>query len=102
MLYIQVLIRMEYCEIKEIVFGVFSSEFIKRNGVCEVKNSNLSGPESVYDERMGVIENGKTCSSCGNINKNCPGHFGYIKMPVPLYHPMYFQKHCYVHEHILF
>lgn len=83
---------MEYCEIKEIVFGVFSSEFIKRNGVCEVKNSNLSGPESVYDERMGVIENGKTCSSCGNINKNCPGHFGYIKMPVPLYHPMYFRN----------
>lgn len=78
-------------EIKSIRFGVLSSEEIQRNAVCQVTNSNLSGHESVYDERMGVIENGKICQSCGLTNKFCPGHYGCIKLTRPIFHPMYYR-----------
>lgn len=79
------------CEIKSIRFGVLSCEEIQRNAVCQVTNANLAGHESVYDERMGVIENGKTCQSCGLTNKFCPGHFGCIKLARPIFHPMYYR-----------
>lgn len=78
-------------EIKNIRFGVLSSDEIQRNAVCHVTNANLSGHESVYDERMGVIENGKTCQSCGLTNKSCPGHYGCIKLARPIFHPMYYR-----------
>ncbi len=83
---------MDYSEIQSIRFGVLSSEDIERNAVCMISNSELSGPESVYDERMGVIENGKQCQSCGLPNKTCPGHYGAIKLARPIFHPMYYKQ----------
>lgn len=82
---------MNYSEIQCIKFGVLSSEEIQRNAVCLVTNTDISGPESVYDERMGVIENAKTCQSCGQTNKFCPGHYGAIKLTYPIFHPMYYR-----------
>lgn len=84
---------MSHSEIDNIIFGVLSTEEIVRNAACIVSNTNLTGQESVYDERMGVIENGKVCQSCGLTNAMCPGHYGYIKLAHPIYHPMFY-RHC--------
>jgi len=34
---------------------------------------------------MGVLDNGKTCRSCGNTNHGCPGHFGHYRLARPVY-----------------
>lgn len=82
---------MQYNEIKNIKFGILSSEEIQTNAVCTITSTNVSGPNTIYDERMGVIENNKTCPSCGFTNKLCPGHYGCIKLPCLVYHPMYYK-----------
>ena len=80
------------CQIKEIghiQFGLFSAEEILRKSVCKVTNNKMSGEGSVYDERMGTLDDSKICISCGLESKECPGHFGHIELNYPILHPMY-------------
>ena len=83
-------------EIDEIIFGVYSAEEIKRIAVCEVNSSKLCGSDkntgygTVYDPRMGTIENGVLCSTCDQDVWRCSGHFGYIQLNEAVIHPL----HC--------
>lgn len=38
-----------------------------------------------YDENLGVLENGKKCLTCQKANNKCPGHYGHIELPAPMY-----------------
>jgi DNA-directed RNA polymerase beta' subunit len=73
-----------------IEFGVLSVEEIRQMAVAEINNTKLHGPNSVYDERMGstIITKDK-CVTCGLTAKLCTGHFGYIKLAHPIFHPLY-------------
>lgn len=75
-----------------IQFGILSPQEIIKQSVCEVMNSRLSGPNSVYDERMGVLENGKICETCQKNNKECIGHFGHIVLNIPIIHPLFYKS----------
>jgi DNA-directed RNA polymerase II subunit RPB1 len=85
-------------EIEPIVgiqFGIFSPEEIERRSVVEVTTHSVyegSEPKigGLFDPRMGVLENGKTCRSCGQTNHNCPGHFGHYKLARPVYYIQFF------------
>ena len=85
-------------EIEPIVgiqFGIFSPEEIERRSVVEVTTHSVyegSEPKigGLFDPRMGVLENGKTCRSCGQSNHNCPGHFGHYKLARPVYYIQFF------------
>jgi DNA-directed RNA polymerase II subunit RPB1 len=76
-----------------IQFGVFSPEEIVRRSVCEVTNpSTTDGKLSgLFDPRMGVLENGKVCRSCGHNNHKCPGHFGHFVLARPVYYTQFFK-----------
>jgi DNA-directed RNA polymerase II subunit RPB1 len=39
---------------------------------------------------MGVLDNGKTCRSCGQTNHSCPGHFGHFRLARPVYFIQFF------------
>lgn len=80
-------------EIKQIKFGVLSAEDILKMSVCEVNNSKLSGPNSVYDERMGVsLDKGNPlCITCSLPKEKCTGHFGHIILNKPVVHPMFYK-----------
>ena len=78
-------------EISSIHFGILSPEEIKKLAVCEINVSKLTGPKSVYDERMGVMENNKLCLECNKNNKECPGHFGYLSLNYEIIHPLYYK-----------
>jgi len=86
-------------EIEPIVgiqFGIFSPEEIERRSVVEVTTHAVyegSEPKigGLFDPRMGVLENGKTCRSCGQTNHNCPGHFGHYRLARPVYYIQFFQ-----------
>lgn len=75
-----------------IQFGILSDKDILAQSVCEVTNTKLSGPCSIYDERMGVLENGKLCITCNKNNKECIGHFGHINLNVSIAHPLYYKS----------
>ena len=79
-------------EIERIRFSLYSDEDMERYGVCEVLNTKMMGPNSVYDERMGTLQNGKKCLSCGHSNKDCVGHFGFIRLNIKIIHPLYIKQ----------
>lgn len=68
-------------EIEKITFGIFSADEIKKMGVCKVDNPKLCNMDkgsaygTVYDPRMGTVENGTNCDTCGNGVWDCPGLF---------------------------
>lgn len=76
-----------------IQFGVFKPDDIIKRSVCEVQfpvttEGKLNG---LFDPRMGVLENGKVCRSCGQNNHNCPGHFGHFVLARPVYYTQFFK-----------
>ena len=80
-------------EIEPIVgiqFGIFSPEEIERRSVVEITTKDTyEGNEpkigGLFDPRMGVLDNGKNCRSCGQTNHGCPGHFGHYRLARPVY-----------------
>lgn len=73
-----------------IEFGVLSAEEIQQMAVAEINNTKLHGPNSVYDERLGpTVITKDNCVTCGCTAKMCTGHFGYIKLSHPIFHPLY-------------
>lgn len=85
-------------EIDSITFGVYSSQEILNMSVCRVDNPKLGGIDkvggvgTVYDGRMGTIENGKNCETCDQDVWNCPGHPGHIEFNEPIIHPQYYKQ----------
>jgi DNA-directed RNA polymerase II subunit RPB1 len=78
-----------------IQFGIFSPDEIEKRSVVEVTNAGTyDGNEprigGLFDPRMGVLDNGKTCRSCGQTNHNCPGHFGHFRLARPVYFIQFF------------
>ena len=79
-----------------IQFGIFSPDEIERRSVVEITSAGTyDGNEprigGLFDPRMGVLDNGKTCRSCGQTNHSCPGHFGHFKLARPVYFIQFFQ-----------
>ena len=85
-------------EIEPIVgiqFGIFSPDEIERRSVVEITtHTTYEGSEpkigGLFDPRMGILDNGKTCRSCGQTNHNCPGHFGHYRLARPVYYIQFF------------
>ena len=81
-----------YESIKElgmVAFGIESPEEIIQRSVVEVTSMKLTGANSVYDERLGPLENGTVCKTCGQTNKDCVGHFGHIMLNIDIINPLY-------------
>uniref|UniRef100_A0A6C0KU07 DNA-directed RNA polymerase n=1 Tax=viral metagenome TaxID=1070528 RepID=A0A6C0KU07_9ZZZZ len=77
-------------------FSILSPEEIERSSVVEITAHNpYEGNEpkigGLFDPRMGVLDNGKMCRTCGQTNHNCPGHFGHYRLTRPVY---YIQFHA--------
>lgn len=61
--------------------------------VCEVKSIQIYNKETglpaengLNDLRMGVTGRGLICQTCFCEMKQCPGHYGHIKLSEPVYH----------------
>ena len=81
-------------EIESIVgvqFSILSPDEIERSSVVEIKhqgtyNDNEPRIDGIFDPRMGVLDNGKICRTCGQTNHGCPGHFGHYRLTRPVYY----------------
>lgn len=82
-------------KVKSIQFGMLSPKIIKKMASAKVVTPELYDKEGypvdggLMDIRLGVIDPGLTCKTCGSKLKECPGHFGYIELARPIIHLKY-------------
>jgi len=82
-------------KVASISFGMLSPALIKKMSVVKVTTPDLYDADgypmdsSLMDLRMGVIDPGLRCRTCGGKVKDCPGHFGHIELARPVYHVRY-------------
>ncbi|KAF8433614.1 hypothetical protein BGX38DRAFT_1275957 [Terfezia claveryi] len=86
--------------IKEMRFGILSPQEIVKQGVIEVSTRELFDLEGggrkakkngALDGRMGTSSKSGTCDTCGEVLQKCSGHFGHIKLALPVFHIGYFK-----------
>ena len=79
-------------KVDAIVFGVLSPKLIKKMSSAKIVTPELYDKEGypvdggLMDIRLGVIDPGLRCKTCGQKLKECPGHFGYIELARPVVH----------------
>lgn len=49
-------------------------------------------PFGPNDPRLGSIDRGTNCATCGEDMNECPGHFGHITLEVPVFHVGFINK----------
>jgi len=76
-------------------FGLLTPTMVKSIAKVRVVVSELYDPDGfpveggVMDPRMGVIDPGLQCRTCGGGIGDCPGHFGYLELAKPIIHVLY-------------
>ncbi len=78
--------------VESITFGIFSPKQVVDSAAAKVVTPELYDREGypvdggLMDLRLGVIDPGLRCKTCGQKLKECPGHFGYIELARPVVH----------------
>lgn len=78
--------------IESISFSVFSPEQVRKMSAVKVTVADTYDEDGypisggLADQRLGVIDPGLKCRTCGNRMKDCPGHFGHIELARPVVH----------------
>ena len=81
-----------YKKVASVVFGVLSPKMIKKMASAKIVTPELYDKEGypvdggLMDIRLGVIDPGLRCKTCGSKLKECIGHFGYIELARPIIH----------------
>lgn len=79
--------------ISYIRFTTLSPQTIKKMSVARLIVPDTYNDEGypidggLVDQRLGVIDPGLRCKTCGGRVKTCPGHFGHIELVRPVIHP---------------
>lgn len=82
-------------KIKGLSFSILSPETILNMATVRVVSSDLYDSDGypieggVMDPRMGVIDPGMSCRTCGGTIEDCNGHFGYLELAKPIIHVLY-------------
>src|SRR3989344_1844768 len=84
-----------YKKVDSLVFGMLSPQMIKKMASAKIITPDLYDKEGypvdggLMDVRLGVIDPGLRCKTCGGRLKGCSGHFGYIDLAGPVVHLKY-------------
>ncbi|XP_074571423.1 DNA-directed RNA polymerase III subunit 1-like [Curcuma longa] len=84
--------------IKSIRFSALSSEEIKNSAEVQVWNNRVYGADlrpvqnGLLDPRMGAANKAGVCATCHGNFSECPGHFGYLKLTLPVFNVGFFNS----------
>ena len=73
-------------------FAVFSPNEVRRYSVAEITQPETYDEDGMpvqgglMDSRLGTLEPGQKCGTCGSTAGRCPGHFGHIELAEPVLH----------------
>lgn len=79
-------------KVDKLIFGLMSPKMIKKMASAKMVTPELYDKEGypvdggLMDIRLGVIDPGLRCKTCGGKLKECVGHFGYIAIARPVVH----------------
>lgn len=82
-------------KVSRIEFGIISPEMIRKLGVGKITKTELYDQEGypieggLMDPRLGVVDPGIRCRTCGGSVGECQGHFGYLELTKPIVHVHY-------------
>ena len=85
--------------VKSIEFKIFGDEEIKDMAALEITERNLYTsnplrsplPDGVLDTRLGISDRKLECATCKGRLTDCAGHFGFIRLELPVFHIGYFK-----------
>ena len=75
-----------------IKFSVWSPTEIRKYSVSEITapetydEDGMPVQGGLMDNRLGTLEPGQKCITCGNTSAKCPGHFGHIELAEAVLH----------------
>jgi len=79
-------------EISEISFGLMDPEKYRDMSATKVITADTYDDDGfpidmgLMDPRLGVIDPGLECKTCGQHSGSCNGHFGHIELAAPVIH----------------
>lgn len=82
-------------KVDKIEFGIVSPEMVKGMAAAKIAKTELYDQEGypieggLMDPRLGVIDPGVRCRTCGGNVGECHGHFGYLELTRPVIHVHY-------------
>ncbi len=88
--------------VDRIKFSLFSPEMIRKLSSVKITVPDTYNDDSypidggLVDPRMGVIDPGLKCKTCGGKLRSCPGHFAHIELVRPVLHPEFSKVVYYV------
>ncbi len=81
--------------IKEIDFSLISPAMLKKIAATEITKADIYDNDGfpidggAMDPKLGIVDPGMRCRTCGLNVGQCVGHFGYIDLVRPIYHVLY-------------
>jgi len=78
--------------LNKIRFSIFSPEMIRKMSATKIIVPDTYDDDGypidggLVDTRLGVVDPGLRCKTCGGRVKECPGHFGHIELVRPVIH----------------
>ncbi len=100
LIYPKIIVNEESNTIDKIIFGVLKPEVIKKMAAAKISKTDLYDQEGypieggLMDPRLGIIDPGLRCRTCGGRLGECKGHFGYLELTKPIIH-VHFAKLIY-------
>lgn len=76
-------------------FSLINPEEFIKHAACEITSADVytkgKNPKQcgLNDRRMGTTDSNFTCDTCHNSVLKCPGHFGYLRLVLPVYNPLF-------------
>lgn len=73
-------------------FAFLSPSEIRKYSVAEITapetydEDGMPVQGGLMDNRLGTLEPGQKCATCGNTAPKCPGHFGHVELAEPVIH----------------
>ncbi|KAK9892524.1 hypothetical protein WA026_020509 [Henosepilachna vigintioctopunctata] len=86
----------KHINMENISFNIFTNDDMKKLSVTKITTpltfDSLGHPLNggLYDKSLGpMTEKSDPCRTCQKNLSNCPGHFGYIELPLPVVNPIF-------------
>ncbi|KAI0677397.1 beta and beta-prime subunits of DNA dependent RNA-polymerase [Trametes maxima] len=81
--------------VASVSFSFLTTEDVRRISVKQIVNpvllDDLNRPNigGLYDPSLGPSDKQDICATCRLSYFTCPGHFGHIELPAPVFHPLF-------------
>jgi DNA-directed RNA polymerase I subunit RPA1 len=79
-------------------FNFFNSQEVLKLSVKEITNPQSLDrllnpiPNGLYDLALGPVDKNDICLTCSLDYISCPGHFGHVKLILPVFNPVFFKE----------